>query len=120
MTRAAAFSAVLGLLAFAAALALLLWSLPTRPTAAQVRPVAGPDAIDRSRALSSQPRPSMTAPDQPTERLVPESRRREPGTGREIVTPSYYERRGPGGTWQAPPSISYGAPAGSATRIPGR
>ena len=91
-----------------------------RATAAQVRPGAAPDAIDRSRGLSSQPIPSVTAPSQPTERLVPESRQRDPGTGRDVVTPSYYERPGPDGTWQAPPPMSWGAPAGSPTRIPGR
>jgi hypothetical protein len=63
------------------------------------------------------PMPTLTAPDQPTERLVPESRRREPGTGREIVTPSYYERSTTDGMWQAPPPSSYSAPAGSPARI---
>jgi hypothetical protein len=106
--------------ALAAGLGLLFSSLASGPAAAQVRPGAAPDPIDRSRGLSGRPMPTVTAPNQPTERLVPESRQREPGTGREIVTPSYYERSTPDGTWQAPPPTSYGAPPGNPTRIPGR
>lgn len=107
--------------AFTVGLGLLFWSLASGSTAAQVRPGAAPDPIDQSRGLSGRPMPTLTAPKQlPAERLVPESRQRDPGTGREFVTPSYYERSTPDGTWQAPPPMSYGAPAGSPMRIPGR
>ena len=62
----------------------------------------------------------MTAPAEPTGRVVPESRQRESGTGRDIVTPPYYERSTPDGTWQSAPPTSYGTPTGSPPRLPGR
>ena len=107
--------------AVAAGLGLLFWNLASGPATAQVlRPGAAPDPIQRSRDLSGRPGPTLTAPDQPTGRLVPESRQRESGTGREIVTPPYYERSTPDGTWQSAPPTSYGAPTGGAPRLPGR
>ena len=107
--------------AVAAGLALLFWSLASSPTAAQVlRPGTAPDPIERSRDLSGRPMPKVTAPDQPTERLVPESRQREPVTGKEIVTPPHYERSTPDGTWQSAPPTSYGTPTAIPPRIPGR
>ena len=107
--------------AVAAGLGLLFWNLASGPAIAQVlRPGTAPDPIQRSRDLSGRPIPQVTAPDQPTERLVPESRQREPGTGREIVTPPYYERSMPDRTWQSAPPTSYSTPTGSPTRPPGR
>jgi hypothetical protein len=106
--------------AVAAGLGLLFWNLASSPATAQVlRPGAAADPIQRSRDLSGRPRPTVTAPDQPTGRVVPESRQRESGTGREIVTPPYYERSTPDGTWQSAPPTSYGT-TGSPPRLPGR
>jgi hypothetical protein len=104
----------------AATVGIALWSLAVSPTAAQVRPGPAADAIDRSRGLSTQPRPARAAPELPTERLVPESRQRELGTGKEIVTPPYYDRSTPDRPWQMPPSASYGTPGAGPTSIPGR
>jgi len=51
-----------------------------------------PDPIDRSRALSTRLVPTLAAPEQPIERLVPENRLRDHGTGKEIVIPPDYGR----------------------------
>ena len=104
----------------AVALALVFWSGAATPTTAQVRPGAAPDPIDQSRGLSTQPRPALPPSGQPTERLVPESRQREPGTGREIVTPPYYDRQTPDRVWQGPPPATYGPPRDTPPRMPGR
>jgi hypothetical protein len=103
--------------AFAAVLAVVSWSLAAGPTAAQIRP---PDPIDQSRDRSTQPRPALPPPGQPTERLVPESRGRDLGTGKDTVTPPHYERSTPDRLWQGPPPPSYTAPGESPTRVPGR
>lgn len=106
--------------AFAAGLGLVFWTLAGGPTAAQVRPKLAPDPIDRSRGLSTQPRPTLAAPEEPTERLVPESRQRDPGTGKEMVIPPHYERSTTDRPWQAPPPTGYGTPGERPMRIPGR
>jgi hypothetical protein len=103
--------------AFTAGLGLVLWSLAGGPTAAQVRP----DPIDRSRGLSTKPMPTLAAPEQPPERVVPESRQRDLGTGKVFVVPPHYERSTTDRQWQAPPPTRYGTPPGeSPRRIPGR
>ena len=90
--------------AFAASVGLLLWSMTASGLAvAQTRPGKGPDPIDQSRGLSTKPVPSAPGPDQPTERVVPESRQRDPATGREFVVPPHYERSGPGQPSTSPP-----------------
>lgn len=106
--------------ALAAGLALLSWALASGPAVAQVRPGAAPDAIDRSRDLSSKPMPTLPAAEQPTERLVPESRQRDPRTGGEFVTPPRYERSSPDRSWQAPPPATFAPPGESPPRLPGR
>jgi hypothetical protein len=81
----------------AASAGLVLWSATASgPAIAQLRPDKAPDPIDQSRGLSTKPVPSAPSPEQPTERVVPESRHRDPATGREIVVPPRYERSGPG------------------------
>ena len=104
----------------ATALALVVWSGASTPANAQARPGGAPDPIDQSRGLSTQPRPALPAPPQPSERLVPESRQRESGTGKEYVTPPHYERSTPDRTFQGPPPTTYGPPSGTPGPIPGR
>jgi hypothetical protein len=91
---------------FVAGLAVVLCSLGAGQAAAQLRP----DPIDRSRDLSTQPRPTLKTPEQPTERVVPESRQRDPGTGREVVVPQRYDRSSPDRPQQEAPSTTYGTP----------
>jgi hypothetical protein len=75
--------------------------------APMVRPLA-PDPIDQSKALSTRGVPSAGPQSPMAYRLVPERRVLVPGTSREIVIPSYYERLQPDGSWQAPPVTGYG------------
>lgn len=72
------------------------------------RPGLAPSPIDQSRALSTRGLPPLSPAPVPDSRLVPERRVRVPGTDREIVIPSYYERRLPDQSWQAPPVTGYG------------
>ena len=83
------------------------------PTAAQG------DPIDQSRDLSTQSMPRLPVPAQPTERLVPESRRRDPLTGQDKVISPHYERATTGRP-EAPPPIGYDPPGQRAPHIPGR
>ena len=106
--------------AMVAGFALLFIALPTGPTAAQIRPGTAPDAIDRSRELSTKPIPALPAPEQPLERLVPETRQRDPRTGGEFVTPPRYERSAPDQLRQPAPPTTFGPPGESPTRVPGR
>lgn len=50
------------------------------------------DPIDRARALSTAPRPSLGPAPQPAERVVPERRVTVPGTAQQIVIPAHSER----------------------------
>ena len=62
------------------------------PASAQLRPGPTPDPIDHARVLSIPPVLTVPVPVQPAERLVPESRQRDTGTGQQIVIPPHYER----------------------------
>src|SRR5262245_35992918 len=106
--------------ALAAGLALVASSMTASgPAVAQARPGKGPDPIDQSRDLSTRPMPSLPAPEQPTQRLVPESRNRDSVTGRDVVVPPHYERSIPGQTSSPPPGAL--PPAGEPLpRIRGR
>ena len=75
---------------------------------APTRPGLAPDPIDQSRGLSMRGLPALPPAPVPEWRLVPERRVQLPGTNREIVIPSYYERQGPIGPPQAPPITGYG------------
>ena len=75
---------------------------------ATTRPGLAPNPIDQSRALSTRGLPPLPAAPVPEWRLVPERRVQVPGTDREIVIPSYYERLVPVGPPQAPPVTGYG------------
>ena len=98
--------------ALAAGLGLVLLSLSGGPAAAQSGGAS--DAIDRSRELSTRPMPKAPPPEQPTERVLPES------PPREIVIPPNLERTPTDRPWPAPPPTSYGTPSGTPPRIPGR
>lgn len=107
--------------ALAASLALLSWSVMGSGVAfAQGRPGKGPDPIDQSKDLSTKPMPSLPAPDQPIERVVPESRQRDPATGREFVTPPRYERSTPGLPSSSPPPGAFPPPGDPLPRVRGR
>ena len=84
------------------------------------RPGVAPDPIDQARGTATRPVPTLPAPDQPAERLVPERRLRDPGTGKEIVIPPHYERRITDQQSQVPPLTGYGARGeGTIIHIPG-
>lgn len=100
-------------------LGLFLGLALSAPAAAQpmARPGLAPDPIDQSRALSTRTVPALPAPAPPAERLVPERRVRVPGTDRQIVVPSHYERRISDQQSQVPPLSGYGA-GGEIIHIP--
>ncbi len=107
--------------ALAASVGLLFGSMTASgPAVAQVRPGKAPDPIDQSRGLSTRPVPSLPAPEQPTERVVPESRQRDPGTGREFVVPPHYERSTPGQPSSSPPPSAFPPPGDALPRPRGR
>jgi hypothetical protein len=107
--------------ALAGSVSLLLWSMAASgPAVAQTRPGKAPDPIDQSRGLSTKPVPSAPGPDQPTERVVPESRQRDPATGREFVVPPHYERSVPGQPSSSPPPGAFPPPGDSLPRPRGR
>jgi hypothetical protein len=87
----------------AAGLGLAFWVLAGAPAAAQS------DPIDRSHDLSMKPIPKLAAPEEPTERLVPESRRRDTGTGKDKVVSPHYERATTDRP-EAPPPTGYDPP----------
>ena len=98
---------------------LLLWSVTAGgPAIAQIG--KAPDPIDQSRGLSSKPIPSAPVPEQPAQRVVPESRHRDPATGREFVIPPRYERSGPGLPSSSPPPGAFPPPGDSLPRPRGR
>ena len=88
------------------------------PASAQVRPGPTPDPIDHSRALSMQPVPKAPVARQPAERLVPESRQRDTGTGQQIVVPPHYERPITNQHSESPPLTGYGGRAGAPCSSP--
>ena len=75
---------------------------------APTRPALAPNPIDQSRELSTRGLPPLPPAPAPEWRLVPERRVHVPGTDREIVIPSYYERQFPDRAPQAPPVTGYG------------
>jgi hypothetical protein len=75
---------------------------------APTRPSLRPDPIDQSKALSARGVPALGSAPSPEFRLVPERRVLVPGTDREIVIPSYYERQLPDQSWTQPPITGYG------------
>ena len=107
--------------ALAASLALLSWSMAASGQAvAQLRPGKAPDPIDHSKDLSTKPMPSLPGPTPPTERLVPESRHRDPATGREFVVPKHYERSTPGQPSSTPSPGAFPPPGDPLPRVRGR
>ena len=81
--------------------------------------VAQSDPIDRSRELSKEPLPKLAAPEAPTERLVPESRRRDTGTNTDRVISPHYERATTGRP-EPPPPVGWDLPGPKPARTPGR
>jgi len=100
---AAALASSVGLAPVASAQPAGGWAGGGTPT----RPGLAPNPIDQSRALSTRGLPPLPPAPEPEWRLVPERRVQVPGTNREIVIPSYYERQGPIGPPQAPPVTGY-------------
>jgi hypothetical protein len=94
---------------------------PVAPARAQSVPVPGrpPDAIDRSRELSTRPVPRVDAPEPPPERLVPERRVRVPGTDKEVVIPPHYERQITDQQSAAPTLPAYPTDGGPIIHVPG-
>ncbi len=90
------------------------------PASAQVRPGPTPDPIDHSRALSMQPVPKAPVPGQPPDRLVPESRQRDTGTGQQIVIPPHYERPITNQHSESPPLTGYGVQGGGPVLLPAK
>jgi hypothetical protein len=88
------------------------------PASAQVHPGPTPDPIDHSRGLSLQPVPKAPVPGQPAERLVPESRQRDTGTGQQIVIPPHYERPITNQHSESPPLTGYGVQGGGPVILP--
>lgn len=97
----------------AAGLGLAFWVLAGASTGARA------DPIDRSLDLSTKPRPKLAAPEQPTERLVPESRRRDIGTGTDKVVSPHYERTTTDRP-EGPPPTGYDPPGQRPPHTPGR
>lgn len=90
------------------------------PASAQLRPGPTPDPIEHSRALSIPPVLTVPVPVQPAERLVPESRQRDTGTGQQIVIPPHYERPITDQHSASPPLTGYGVQGGGPVRIPAK
>jgi hypothetical protein len=95
----------------AAGLGLAFSVLAGTPTVAQS------DPIDRSRELSKKPLPKLAAPEEPTERLVPESRRRDTGTNKDKVISPHYERATTGRP-EPPPPVGWDLPGPKPARTP--
>ena len=104
-----------------AVLLLIAWLEGVGAAEAQSVPVPGrpPDAIDRSRELSTRPLPRVDAPEPPAERLVPERRVRVPGQDQDVVIPPHYERPLSDQQSVAPTLPGYPADGGPIIHVPG-
>jgi hypothetical protein len=94
--------------------------LAARPASAQGLPGGRPpDAIDRARALATQPFSVPPPPARPTERYVPPARVYSPALGREVLVPGHYERDVNGQRVEVPPLVVTTPDGLNAVVVPG-